>query len=193
MKPTIPGTTIAWEQPDYAGAEQLFRSMFVPGGLMLGQVVGITGLETYTVQNWVKRGFLPPPERKLYKLNQVCRVVIINMLKSALLMEQICALLAYINGRLDDTSDDTIDDSDLYFAFLDALCHLDVTDGYPTVAQRNKAVADSLADYREPIPGAKERVEQVLQVMLAAWGCAQLQRQAEKLVDGLELPIFKEK
>ena len=37
------------------------QDMFLAGGLTLSQVCQISGLEPYTVQNWVKRGFLSNP------------------------------------------------------------------------------------------------------------------------------------
>ena len=114
----IPGTVLTGQWDDAAQVEQQFRSMFLAGGIVLSQVASITGLEPYAVQNWVKRGFLTKPQQKKYTLRQLCRILNINMLKSALPMEEICGLLQYINGTLDDESDDLIDDSQLYFLFL---------------------------------------------------------------------------
>ena len=112
----IPGTVLQADRT--ADIEQQFSAMFLGGGIVLSQVTGITGLEAYTVQNWVKRGFLSPPERKHYSLKQLCRIMNINMLKNVLPMERIVGLLSYINGDLEDESDDIIDDSRLYFMFV---------------------------------------------------------------------------
>ena len=64
MAKTLPGTTIAvdWNKPEEA--ETLLNSLFLAGGLMLSQVASLTGLEPYVIQNWVRRGFVAPPERK---------------------------------------------------------------------------------------------------------------------------------
>ena len=118
MEWTIPGTVLTAQREEAANVEQQFKSMFLAGGMVLSQVSGITGLESYMVQNWVKRGFLAKPQQKRYSLRQLCRILNINMLKSALAMEDICGLLTYINGQLDDESDDLIDDSALYFMFV---------------------------------------------------------------------------
>ena len=48
-------------------------------------------------------------------------------------------------------------------------------------------ISESLADYREPVPGAKQRVEQVLQIMLTAWVSSMLQKEAESLL--AQLPM----
>ena len=114
----IPGTTIQADREEARYIENQFTAMFLGGGIMLSQVTEITGLEPYTVQNWVKRGFLTSPDHKRYNLNQLCRIIHINMLKKVLPMEQIVGLLGHINGKLGDTSDDLIDDSQLYFMFV---------------------------------------------------------------------------
>ena len=114
----LPGTVLPAMREDADHIEKQFDAMFLAGGMVLSQVPGITGLAPYTVQNWVKRGFLPKPENKRYSMRQLCRILNINMLKSALPMEEICGLLQYVNGDLSDESDDLIDDSKLYFMFV---------------------------------------------------------------------------
>ena len=101
------------------------------------------------------------------------------MLKKVLPMEQICGLLTYINGDLDDASDDLIDDSKLYFLLVNLAANF-ATMHNP--AGRDAAIEQALKDYREPVPGAKPRVEKVLRVMLTAWAAAQLHDAAEKMV-----------
>lgn len=180
MEWTIPGTVLAArrDRPDLA--EEQLRAMFLAGGMVRSQVAAATGLEAHAIQNWVKRGFLSPPVNKRYTCRQFCRILIINMLKSALPMDKICGLLSYINGHLDDESDDSIDDCQLYFAFLRVAAE------YQGLMMDRERLAlcihESLADYREPVPGARERVEQVLHIMLTAWASSQLQREAEYLL-----------
>lgn len=175
----LPGTVLTAERQDVQYVENQFASMFLGGGIVLSQVSGITGLEPYTVQNWVKRKLLPPPDRKRYNMNQLCRIIHINMLKSVLPMERICGLLTYINGHLDDTSDDIIDDAKLYFLFVKLAASLpDLHDA----AEMEAAIDKSLSDYAEPVPGARERVNKVLRVMLTAWAAAQLQQTAENML-----------
>ena len=180
MEWTIPGTVLTAQRDQTDGAEERIRSMFLAGGMIRSQVAAVTGLEAHAVQNWVKRGFLSPPVNKRYTCRQFCRILIINMLKSALPMEKICSLLSYINGQLDNESDDCIDDSQLYFAFLKVAAKYRglMIDG----ELRAQCIRDSLADYEEPVPGAKARVEQVLHIMLTAWASSQLQGEAERLM-----------
>lgn len=182
MKWTIPGTVLQIPREDAEHIAEVFSSMFLAGGIVLSQVSGITGLEPYTVQNWVKRGLLVPPERKRYTLRQLCRIININMLKGVLPMERVCGLLGYINGQLNDESDDVIDDSQLYFMFVRLAARMKELYGQ---ADRELLLEETLSDYQEPVPGAKERVKQVLRIMLTAWSAARMRQEAEKMLDAL--------
>ena len=176
----IPGTVLQADRT--ADIEQQFSAMCLGGGIVLSQVTGITGLEAYTVQNWVKRGFLSPPERKHYSLKQLCRIMNINMFKNVLPMERIVGLLSYINGDLEDESDDIIDDSRLYFMFVRLAAQAPAMN---TPQGRDECIAKELASYREPVPGAKERVAKVLAIMLTAWASAQLRQTVEQMLQEL--------
>lgn len=183
MEWIIPGTTLSGKREDAAFIEEQFKAMFFGGGIVLSQVAAVTGLEPYTIQNWVKRGFLTGPEHKRYTMNQLCRIVNINMLKSALPLEQICGLLEFINGNLDDDSDDLIDDAKLYFLFVRLAARARYIGG---TQSWDDALAEVTADYREPVPGAREKLVKVLRAMLTAWVAAQLRTQAEKMISELK-------
>ena len=179
MEWILPGTVLKAEAEEASGVESLFAPMFLAGGMVLSQVSSITGLEPYIIQNWVKRGFLSPPQNKRYTLRQLCRILNINMLKGVLPMERICAMLGYINGQLDDDSDDTIDDSRLYFMFVRLAAHAKQIDQNQAWQE---AIDRVLQDYDEPIPGARERIAQVLRIMLIAYIAARMKEQAETLL-----------
>ena len=74
----LPGSTIEVELSHPGVADRLLAPMFIPGGLVLSQVAEITGLAPHTIQNWVKRGFVPPPRGKRYARDQLSRLLIIN-------------------------------------------------------------------------------------------------------------------
>ena len=154
--------------------------MLLAGGMVLSQVTDLTGLEPYTVQNWVKRGFLPPPVRKRYSRRQLCRIININMLKSILPMETIYGLLGYVNGTLNDESDDLIDDAELYFLFVRLAARTD------TGAVTENALTAARSHYVEPAPGARDRVENTLKIMLTAYQAARLRTKAEKMLEKLK-------
>lgn len=182
MKWTIPGTVLRIERDNADGVEEMFSSMFLAGGMVLSQVASITGLEPYTVQNWVKRGFLSPPQHKRYTLQQLCRILHINMLKSVLPLERICSLLEYINGKLDEESDDIIDDAALYFLFVRLAARSKQLDD---PAAWKKAMEEALCDYQEPVPGARERIENALRIMLIANVASKMAQTAERMLDEL--------
>lgn len=178
----VPGTVLSQPREEAAAIAEQFRAMFLPGGISLSQVAAITGLDGYIIQNWVKRGFLTPPRNKRYSLRQLCRIININMLKSVLPLERICRLLGYVNGQLDDESDDTIDDSQLYFMFVRLAAR---SKALYQPQSRELVLAEELSDYTEPFPGAKERVKVVLQIMLTAWLAARMTQEAERMLDQL--------
>ncbi len=182
MQWSIPGTTLTCDSADAEFIDKQFSSMFLAGGIVLSQVCAVTGLEAYMVQNWVKRGFLPSPQAKRYNLNQLCRIININMLKKVLPMEKIVGLLTYINGHLDDTSDDLIDDSKLYFMFVRLAV---VSRTLHNQQQVQGAIGEVMESYSSHIPGARERVEKVLNVMLTAWAAAQMHELAERMISEL--------
>ena len=179
----IPGTTLTARREDAQFIEQQFKAMFFAGGMVLSQVAGITGLEPYTIQNWVKRGFLTKPVGKRYTLRQLCRILNINMFKSVMPLEQVCRLLSYVNGHLDDESDDLIDDSVLYFLFVRLASHYSVMHN---PQGRDDYLEEVLRDYAEPVPGARERVEKVLRIMLTAWAASQLRSLSEEMTKALD-------
>lgn len=181
MQWLIPGTVLTASAEETGKMKEKFASMFLGGGVVLSQVAAVTGLEPYTIQNWVKRGFLAKPVGKKYTLRQLCRIININMLKDALRMEEICGLLSYVNGELDDESDDLIDDSQLYFLFLGLAANYQLRE-----QDEMASIQAALADYEEPVPGARERVEKVLHIMLTAWGASMLRQKALGMVAQLK-------
>lgn len=182
MEWTVPGTVLRLPRQEADRIQEQLSSMFLAGGISLSQVASVTGLEPYTVQNWVKRGFLSPPVNKRYSLRQLCRIININMLKSVLPMERICGMLGYINGQLDDESDDIIDDSRLYFLFVGLAARAKELD-----RDRDALLDRALEGYREPYPGAGERIKTVLKIMLTAYLAVRMQQEADGMLKSIQL------
>lgn len=182
MQWTIPGTTLTAERGEAGKTDGMFEALFLAGGLTLSQVASITGLEPYTVQNWVKRHFLPPPKGKRYSMEQLCRLININILKGAMPLEQIQHLMEYLNGNLADEGDDLVDDTMLFFFFVKLAANARHIGG-------NEKWEDALetvtADYKEPIPGARDKLKKVLQIMLTVWVANQLKAQADTMIAAL--------
>lgn len=166
MEWTIPGTVIRGPREDVDSSIRQIEGMFLGGGMIRSQLAAVSGVEAHDIQNWVKRGFLSSPVNKRYSCRQFCRIVTINMLRPAMPMEKICGLLRYVNGELDDESDDLIDDTTLYFMFVRLAARARYIGG---TQHWEDALADILDSYAEPISGAKERIAKVLWIMLTAW------------------------
>lgn len=182
MEWIIPGTTLTARREEADGIDGVFQSLFLAGGLTLSQVASLTGLEPYTIQNWVKRGFLPPPVGKRYSMEQLCRILNISMLKGLLPLEQICRLMSYINGNLADESDDLVDDTLLYFMFVRLAARARYIGG---TESWDDALAQVTAPYAEPVPGARQKLERVLKIMLTAWVGCRLKAEAERMLGEL--------
>lgn len=183
MNWTLPGTVLSIDKEKPGAAEELFNSMTLAGGLVLSQVCQITGLEPYTIQNWVKRGFLAPPVKKKYTLRQLSRIIIINMLKGAMPMDSICKVLSYVNGALDDESDDIIDDEIMYLIFVDLAKNLDT---WPR-PNLDAEIRSLFVGYEETVPGANDRIAAAISIMATAWYAYELQKQAASQLAQLPL------
>lgn len=179
----LPGTLIETGKLTEGESRRIFDNIFSCGGLMLSQVCNMTGLEAYTVQNWVKRRYVSSPKGRMYDVDQFSRLVIINMLKQSLQLDTIEKLLSYINGHLDDHTDDMITDSELYHLFVSLLIrHEGVSD-----FDKTTVLAEQVTDrYCEPIPGARARLCKVLVIMAQSYYSAELRRHAELLMCELD-------
>ena len=51
---------------------------------------------------------------------------------------------------------------------------------------REAVLEEELANYIEPVPGAKARVKEVLRVMLTAWLAARMMQETEKMLNQLQ-------
>lgn len=179
MQWTIPGTTLTASREDADRTEERFTALFLAGGLTLSQVASITGLEPYTVQNWVKRGFLPSPVNKRYNMEQLCRLINMNILKGTMPLDQIVKLMSYLNGNLADESDDLVDDTMLFFLFVRLSARARYIGGGKSW---DEALEEVTASYAEPVPGARAKLVKVLKVMLTVWCANSLKAEAERML-----------
>lgn len=185
MRDVLPGTTVEADLRQPRAAEALLDPLFLTGGLTLSQVSQLTGLEPHVIQNWVKRGYLPPPQRKKYSRRQFCRILLINMLKDALRLDKICKLISTFNGSLSDESDDLIDDGYLYSCLVRLIGRLEEAP-LPDEEELGEWCMEALSDYGEPRPGAWTTVSRAMRVILTAYLAAKLKREAESLLAGLD-------
>ena len=115
MPEYIPGTVLRFNSSAAEDCYSVIAPLLtVTKGLTLAQVRSLTGLEASTIQNWVKRGWVKNPEGKRYGEEQLMRIILINMMRGSMQMEQIAFLMSYINGSVEDRSDDILPDRELF-------------------------------------------------------------------------------
>lgn len=184
MSTTFPGTTIEATTLIKGSSRSLFDGIFATGGITLSQVSVMTGLEPYLIQNWVKRGFLKPPNKRLYSREQFARIIIINMLRESLQIDRICGLIHIIAGELNDSSDDLIRDDELYHRYVDMLSAgtINIMDEDSVL----KAAENAFLDFEERLPNSKEKLCRLLQVMYYAHAASKLRETACEILSTLE-------
>ncbi|MCH5188563.1 MAG: DUF1836 domain-containing protein [Oscillospiraceae bacterium] len=181
MMYVLPGTNIEVREMSYKSCEELLNSIFLTGGLVLSQVSGMTDCEPHVVQNWVKRGFLTPPKNKKYSKRQFCRIAFINFLKDVMRIDRVTALMEYINGALDDESDDLVDDFTLYCCFASVAGRLE--DFRPESVRR--AVDEVCSQW--PDEFVRGRLSDTLSIMATAYGAARLKSRCDIMIGQLNL------
>lgn len=168
------------------GMEFLDKVFYISDGIMLAQIREVSGVDGSTLQNWVKRGWIGTTTNKKYSKDQLARILIINMLRSCMLLENIDKLLHYINGKIDDTSDDIIPESVLF----DYICRIYDTfteKGYETDEQLSTVIDDVTSDYSEPVEGARERLTTALKIIIIAYFCSTVGKYANTLFYDIDI------
>lgn len=173
---TVPGTVIP-----YTKGNGMF-SVFIPmikatGGLSLGQVCAITGLEASAIQNWVKRGFVAHPVNKKYYERQLARILLISALRSSMKIESIGELMHIVNGSADDESDDIISEEQLYDFLCETVSGLDPES--VTKVSVDKVVDKVTSEYTPKSAENLERLKSALSVMAYAYMSGVLKQRAE--------------
>ncbi len=179
----IPGTIMDKEKMgDVTGKAFLDKIFYVQKGIMLAQIRDISGIDGSTLQNWVKRGWTGNAINKKYSMDQLARILLINMMRGAILFERIDYVLHYINGELDNSADDIIAESELYDAvcrIIDAICGEDAMDDV-RLPEQIKALTN---DYPEKFPGARERLNTVIEIIVSAYFSSLFAAYSNRILD----------
>ena len=148
---------------------------------MLTQIREISGIDSSTLQNWTKRGWVANSRLKRYNIDQVAHILIINMLRSCMQLDHIAYLIQYINGSVQDSSDDIVKDSVLY----DYICRVlnRIMDGHDCALSEIRAIVEEVtAEYEEPFAGAEDRLNRALEIIVITYYAAVIKRRSEKLL-----------
>ena len=181
----IPGTKLAKsDMGNVTGLEFLSKVFYISEGVMLSQIREVSGIDGSTLQNWTKRGWVANARLKKYNIDQVAHILIINMLRSCIQLDKIALLLHYINGKIDDKSDDIIRDSVLYdyiCRILETLMQQDVC----SMASIKEVIREQITDYEEAMPGARDRLANVLEIIVTAYYAALIKRSSDEMLANL--------
>lgn len=187
MTGNLPGTTLPLPEGQQDALFTVLDPIFAvsPGGLLLSQVTELTGLGAATIQNWVKRGWVSNPVNKRYGELHVARILLINLLRPAMKLENIAALLRYVNGSVDDRSDDIIPETQLYSLLCSVLTRLEPQDSIITHESIITLIGAQLEGYEGPVADAKERLENAMRIMVLNSAASRLMQQADALFSRL--------
>ena len=180
MKDNIPGTNLSYSQAE--DAFSVFKPMFmVTNGLALSQICSITGLEASTIQNWVKRGFVPRPEDKKYTERHLARILLISALRDCMRIEDIGELMVLINGDVEDESDDIVSESDIYDYFCKVVKTVD--DESFNDRELEKTIRSIVRENNKQI---KSKITKALKIMFYAYIIGKYQKEIDTNLKGLK-------
>lgn len=165
--------------------ESIRPAIAATGGLMLSQVVEMTGLGGSTIQNWIKRGWVMSPVEKKYGERQVARILIIDMLRRSMQLENILRLMEDVNGDVEDQSDDIIKDADLYIYIYNIVKRIEPLEKF-TLDRLDGVIDDEIKDYHGAGEGytghvsdAAKRLHDALRIILLTYMSSELRKRAE--------------
>ncbi len=159
------------------------------GGLMLSQVVELTGVGGSTIQNWIKRGWIPSTVDKKYGERQVARILIVDMLRKSMQLEKIVRLMECVNGNVEDQSDDIIKDADLYTYIYNIIQKIKPVDKF-TLDQVDEIISQEIYDYNGPgvnytgkVSDTTQRLHDALRIIIMTYISSELRKRAEYELD----------
>ena len=118
--------------------------------------------------------------RLIWIFNQSSRIVIINMLRESLQIEQICELISVTSATLYDDSDDIIKDDHLYHKCVDMLCDENLR--LANHASIEAAADRVAAEFDDSLPVPKKQLSGILQVMAYAHFASVLKKRAQDIL-----------
>jgi DNA-binding transcriptional MerR regulator len=162
----IPGTTLPYSDTNATAFAHIRPLIAATRGLGLAQVCAITGLEGSTIQNWVKRGWIGKLRDKKYNESQVARILIINALRGCLQLDNIARLMTYVNGVVEDPTDDIVDEGELFSCLCEAARSPELIESI-SEERVGRTVDWALREYKGS-ETARERLRAALIVMVYA-------------------------
>ncbi len=174
----IPATTMKFSEEARNSAFSVISPILeATGGLTLSQLSKLTGLEGSTIQNWIKRGWIASTKGKKYSEKQVIRILLFNMLRGSMTFEKIAQLMTYINGDVEDTSDDIIADITLYNILCRIIFTAEDEGAFTTESVQeliSREISANSSEITDPV-----KLRKAMYVMVMAYRSACLKDEAE--------------
>ncbi len=187
MTEHVPGTVLPltdWAK-ERISQGQAFDSLISPilsatGGVTLSQMARFTGLEGSTIQNWIKRGWVASNSTKKYTEKHVARILLINVLRASMKLEDIVKVMEYINGDVEDESDDILHDKDLFNLLCSSVITLNNSRNVRIDSQNVLDISEKMIP--ASISGeVRDKLRKALAIMLLAYRSAVLKNEAYAL------------
>ena len=181
----LPGTVFPVEDVGREGGRAFFdKVFFVSEHIMLSHIREITGLDAMALQNWVKRKWVPNPERKYYGREHLARFLIINMLRDTLQIARIMYLLRYLNGT--EPGDAVIPESELYHYVCQCIALL-AEENPPDGDTMDGIAVRATEDFVPKTADAERRLRETLKIMVTAALAARV-KEADAELDRIGAP-----
>ncbi|SDA25253.1 DNA-binding transcriptional regulator, MerR family [Ruminococcus sp. YE71] len=160
MPLTLPGTAIPYDKRAAGDTYALISPIIsATGGISLSQLAQLTGIESTTIQNWVKRGWVTPSTDKKYGERSVVRILLINIMRGTLKLEEIAQLMRIVNGDVVDMDDDILHDTQLYNLLCSVIYEVE-EDKMQSADEIRIVIEDKLPD------GLDDREQRILESVL---------------------------
>ena len=168
----LPGTLIPVSKEHLQDIDQILSPMFLMGGMQLRQVTQLLGVEAHTVQNWVKRGFVDSPVKKLYNRDRFIRLAILNYFKDVFSLDGIVNLLRMV------------DQDNKVYAALCSLLAMSPVDPIRAETKLNDIIDRAIdAQNFGNTKTGKEQVKKLLTILYTAHLSIVLKKEAERLLE----------
>ena len=182
----IPGTILPFEEGMEGNCFSVISPLLsVTKGLTLSQVRELTGLESSTIQNWIKRGWVKNPQGRRYGEEQVIRIMLINMLRGAMQLDKIVWLMGYLNGSVEDRADDILPDRELFNVLCSVICQVQ-EGGFTTRDAINQIISEKTSCYVHLGKSAQNKLNSALLSMVLAYIASEIRVMSEEEFDRIK-------
>ncbi|MEG0229408.1 MAG: DUF1836 domain-containing protein [Oscillospiraceae bacterium] len=179
-----PGTILEPQEKLCVDGKSFLHGIFsATKGLMLSQIKEISGIDSPALLNCVDIGYVHRPIYKRYNINQVARILLINMLRSVTKIENIKKLLEFLNGNANDRSDDIIEEHIFYDYIcqtIDLISEKEESINKKTSEEElDKIINDVICDYNSPLDMGNNKLKYALKNVILYYDSYILKRYAD--------------